>query len=177
MAMTRRSLPSRRDGWGQDECGGSGGDRHRRLERHRPVPGTSIGVHGLSRRPDRPPPRRARGRRRRDRRGRWPAVAAVADVGDRAALRAAVAEVEGRLGPADVLVANAGFGRPTRLDPLNIADVEETIRVNVLGVIYSVEAVLPGMLARRAGTCWRSPAWPRSRDCPASRPTAPAKRP
>ena len=49
------------------------------------------------------------------------------------------------------MVANAGFGAPTQLDPLNTADVEETIRVNVLGVIYSVEAVLPGMLARRHG--------------------------
>jgi len=79
------------------------------------------------------------------------AVPAVADVADRAALRAAVALVEGRLGPADVMVANAGFGASTRLDPLNTADVEQTIRVNVLGVIYSVEAVLPGMLARRRG--------------------------
>ena len=79
------------------------------------------------------------------------AVAAVADVGDRAALRGAVALVDGRFGPVDVMVANAGFGAPTRLDPLNTADVEQTMRVNVLGVIYSVEAVLPGMLARRRG--------------------------
>jgi short-subunit dehydrogenase len=79
------------------------------------------------------------------------AVVAVADVGDRAALRAAVAEVEGRLGPAEVMVANAGFGMPTQLDPLNIADVEQTIRVNLMGVIYSIEAVLPGMLARGRG--------------------------
>ncbi len=46
------------------------------------------------------------------------------------------------------MVANAGFGAPTRLDPLNIADVEETIRVNLMGVIYSIEAVLPAMLER-----------------------------
>ena len=105
------------------------------------------------------------------------AVAAVADVGDRAALRAAVAEIESRLGPADVMVANAGFGAPTRLDPLNIADVEQTIRVNVLGVIYSIEAVLAGYArAQDAGTCWRSRAWPPSRACRASRPTAPARR-
>jgi short-subunit dehydrogenase len=49
------------------------------------------------------------------------------------------------------MVANAGFGMPTRLNPLNIADVEQTIRVNLMGVIYSVEAVLPGMLARGVG--------------------------
>lgn len=78
-------------------------------------------------------------------------VAAVADVGDRAALRAAVAEVEARLGPAEVMVANAGFGAPTRLDPLNIEEVEQTFRVNLMGVIYSIEAVLPGMLARGRG--------------------------
>jgi short-subunit dehydrogenase len=79
------------------------------------------------------------------------AVAAVADVGDRQALRAAIASVEDHFGPVDVMVANAGFGAPTRLDPLNIADVEETIRVNLMGVIYSIEAVLPGMLERRRG--------------------------
>jgi short-subunit dehydrogenase len=79
------------------------------------------------------------------------AVAAAADVGDRDALRAAVADVEARLGPVDVMVANAGFGAPTRLDPLNLDDVETTFRVNLLGVVYSVEAVLPGMLGRRRG--------------------------
>ncbi|MGP0070295.1 MAG: SDR family NAD(P)-dependent oxidoreductase [Isosphaeraceae bacterium] len=79
------------------------------------------------------------------------AVAAVADVSDRAVLRDAVAEIEGRLGPTDVMVANAGYGMPTRLDPLNTAEVEQTFRVNVMGVIYSVEAVLPGMLARGRG--------------------------
>jgi short-subunit dehydrogenase len=79
------------------------------------------------------------------------AVAAVADVADRAALRSAIAEIENRLGPADVMVANAGFGAPTRLDPLNTQEVEQTIRVNVLGVIYSIEAVLPSMIARQSG--------------------------
>jgi short-subunit dehydrogenase len=79
------------------------------------------------------------------------AVVAVADVGDRAALRAAIEKVERQLGPTDLIVANAGYGTPTHLDPLNTADVEETFRVNVMGVIYSIEAVLPGMLARRRG--------------------------
>jgi NADP-dependent 3-hydroxy acid dehydrogenase YdfG len=79
------------------------------------------------------------------------AAAAPADVGDRGALRAAIADIESRLGPVDVMVANAGFGAPTRLDPLNTHDVEQTIRVNVMGVIYSIEAVLPGMISRRCG--------------------------
>ncbi len=79
------------------------------------------------------------------------AAPAVADVGDRTALRSAIADIETRLGPTDVMVANAGFGAPTRLNPLNTDDVEQTIRVNILGVIYSIEAVLPGMLARKSG--------------------------
>lgn len=77
------------------------------------------------------------------------AVVATADVGDRRALRAAFEKVEAVIGPTRVLVANAGFGAPTRLDPLNIDDVEQTFRVNLMGLIYSVEAALPGML--RAG--------------------------
>jgi short-subunit dehydrogenase len=79
------------------------------------------------------------------------AVSAVADVSDRSQLRSAVAEIERSLGPADVMVANAGFGVPTQLDPLNTCEVEQTIRVNLLGVIYSIEAVLPGMIARKKG--------------------------
>ena len=40
------------------------------------------------------------------------AAAAVADVSDRPALRLAIATLEQELGPAGVLVANAGFGAP-----------------------------------------------------------------
>jgi short-subunit dehydrogenase len=79
------------------------------------------------------------------------AVSAVADVADRPQLRSAVAEIETRFGPADVMVANAGYGVPTRLDPLNTCEVEQMIRVNLLGVIYSIEAVLPSMIARKSG--------------------------
>jgi short-subunit dehydrogenase len=76
---------------------------------------------------------------------------AAADVGDRQALHAGIQQIERILGPVDVIVANAGLGTPTRLDPLNVADVEDTFRVNVLGVVYSIEAVLPGMLDRGWG--------------------------
>lgn len=79
------------------------------------------------------------------------AVAAVADVGERTELRSAVAGIEAQLGPTDVMIANAGFGAPTHLNPFNIDEIEQTFRVNLLGVIYSLEAVLPAMLARRRG--------------------------
>jgi NADP-dependent 3-hydroxy acid dehydrogenase YdfG len=79
------------------------------------------------------------------------AAVAAANVGDRYELHAAVGSLADQLGQIDVMVANAGFASRTRLDPLNTADVEEMIRVNVMGVIYSIEAVLPGMLARQRG--------------------------
>jgi short-subunit dehydrogenase len=79
------------------------------------------------------------------------AAFAPADVGDRGQAVAAIREVSGRLGPVDLLVANAGVGAPTLLDQSNVADVEKMFRVNVLGVVYALEAVLPEMLRRGRG--------------------------
>jgi short-subunit dehydrogenase len=79
------------------------------------------------------------------------AAVAAADVGDRAQVRAAVAGLAEAIGPADLLVANAGVGIPTTLDPVNIEAVEETFRVNLMGVIYAIDAALPAMLARGSG--------------------------
>ena len=79
------------------------------------------------------------------------AAVGVADVVDRAQLEAAVAAVARELGPIDLVIANAGVGKPTFLNPVNVADVEDMIRVNVLGVVYTFAAVLPDMLARKAG--------------------------
>jgi short-subunit dehydrogenase len=76
---------------------------------------------------------------------------AAADVGDRGQTSAAFGVIAQHLGPVDLLIANAGVGMPTRLDPLNVADTETMFRVNLLGVVYSIEAVLPDMLRRRTG--------------------------
>jgi short-subunit dehydrogenase len=79
------------------------------------------------------------------------AASATADVGDREQVLAAVARLRESLGPVDLLIANAGVGAPTLLDPVNTADVEKMFRVNVLGVVYAIEAVLPEMLRRKSG--------------------------
>jgi NAD(P)-dependent dehydrogenase (short-subunit alcohol dehydrogenase family) len=78
-------------------------------------------------------------------------ASAVADVTDRAALRPAVAQLEQQLGPVDVLFANAGIGRETSALGFRAEDVEAQVRVNLVGVANSVEAVLPGMIGRNAG--------------------------
>jgi short-subunit dehydrogenase len=79
------------------------------------------------------------------------AAVGVGDVSDRNQTLAAIAEVAAKLGPVDLLVANAGVGAPTLLNPPNVGDVEKMYRVNVLGVIYALEAVLPDMLRRGSG--------------------------
>lgn len=79
------------------------------------------------------------------------AAIAVADVADRIQVEAAISSLRTELGPIDLAFANAGVGMPTLLDPVNVADVEAMVRVNVLGVVYTIAAVLPEMLARKSG--------------------------
>jgi short-subunit dehydrogenase len=79
------------------------------------------------------------------------AAIACADVAQRGPTVEAVRALAAELGPVDLLVANAGVGAPTALEPLNTPDVEKMFQVNVFGVVYAIEAVLPEMLARRRG--------------------------
>ena len=76
---------------------------------------------------------------------------AVADVADADALAAALASLEAALGPVDVLVANAGIGGYGPFADIALEEMERLVRVNVLGTMYAIKAVLPGMIARRRG--------------------------
>jgi len=75
----------------------------------------------------------------------------IADVVQRAPLRAAVAEIEEIVGPTDALLACAGFGRLTLVPDLALDALRTTFEVNVFGVAESIEAVLPGMIERKSG--------------------------
>ena len=74
-----------------------------------------------------------------------------ADVRDPAAINEVTQRVLERWGRVDVLVANAGMSSTTAGTRLNAGEVGDVISVNVLGVVNSVAAVLPGMLERQAG--------------------------
>jgi short-subunit dehydrogenase len=78
-------------------------------------------------------------------------VVATADVSDRDATIAALAHVEATLGPIDVLVANAGIGAYGPLVDMSYEELERVVNVNVLGTMYAIRAVLPGMVERRRG--------------------------
>jgi short-subunit dehydrogenase len=79
------------------------------------------------------------------------AAVAAADVADRDETLAAIGALREQLGPIDLLIANAGVGSETTLDPVNLDDIERTFQVNVLGVVYAIAAVLPEMLRRSRG--------------------------
>jgi short-subunit dehydrogenase len=75
----------------------------------------------------------------------------VADVTDAVALQKAVQALEARLGPVDLLIANAGVGTETSALHFDAAAFAAIIQVNLIGVANSIAAVLPGMLARGRG--------------------------
>ncbi len=79
------------------------------------------------------------------------AAIAPADITNRAETVAGIHSLRDQLGPVDLLFANAGLGKPTNLDMSNMDEVIEMFKVNTLGVVYSIEAVLPEMVRRRQG--------------------------
>ena len=76
---------------------------------------------------------------------------AEADVSQQASVERAFAALEERLGPCDLLVANAGVGSFTWVRGLDAAEVRRVMEVNFGGAVNAVAAVLPSMLDRRRG--------------------------
>ena len=80
------------------------------------------------------------------------ALPLVADVSRRDQIAAAVRAAEVTLGPIGVLVSAAGVYGP--IGPLAHNDLDawtSAISVNLLGTVYALHAVLPGMIERRKG--------------------------
>jgi NAD(P)-dependent dehydrogenase (short-subunit alcohol dehydrogenase family) len=72
-----------------------------------------------------------------------------ADVADQAAVDRAVAGTAERLGGIDVVVANAGVADNSTVAVSPPAAVVRTVEVNLIGVIRTVSAALPHVIARR----------------------------
>ena len=79
------------------------------------------------------------------------ALAMRCDVGAPDQLESLPAVVAEAIGPCDILVNNAGVPGGGTFAELDYQQIEQIVRVNVLGVIYGTRAFLPGMLKRGRG--------------------------
>jgi NADP-dependent 3-hydroxy acid dehydrogenase YdfG len=75
------------------------------------------------------------------------ALALPADVEQPGSLAAAAEAVATRFGRADLVVANAGIMQPAAIETMGEADWRRQLEVNVSGVLATVQAFLPGLLA------------------------------
>ncbi|MBV9362396.1 MAG: SDR family oxidoreductase [Betaproteobacteria bacterium] len=88
------------------------------------------------------------------------AEALVCDVGDKAQVNKVAGEIQKRHGRVDILVNSAGINLPKR----NFRDVsnegwDEIVRINLSGMFYCIQAVLPGMRSRKDGVIVNVSSW------------------
>lgn len=79
------------------------------------------------------------------------AVGLLFDVADTDTTHTLVADIEGKIGPIDVLVNNAGYGYESILEESTLDAWRRQFDVNVFGAVALMQAVLPYMRQRRRG--------------------------
>lgn len=80
------------------------------------------------------------------------ALPVATDVSQQTSVQALVDATLAEYGRVDVLVNNAGFGRMDWLEKLSPAkDIDRQVQVNLLGAIYTAQAVLSPMMVQRSG--------------------------
>src|SRR5262249_48253959 len=83
---------------------------------------------------------------------RLPVTILPLDVCDPAQVTTTVARAETDHGPLDVLVNNSGIELRSSIEDADEADVRRQFETNVFGTVRMIQAVLPRMRERRAGT-------------------------
>ena len=74
-----------------------------------------------------------------------------ADVTDPASLDAAFAEIEEKLGPVEILVANAGITKDTLLMRMTDEDFEDVLNTNLTGSFRALKRATKGMMKAKFG--------------------------
>jgi 3-oxoacyl-[acyl-carrier protein] reductase len=78
-------------------------------------------------------------------------LSVIADVTDGASLDLAFEEIEEKLGPVEILVANAGITRDMLLLRMSDEDFEEVLNTNLTGAFRVVKRATKGMMKGRFG--------------------------
>lgn len=79
------------------------------------------------------------------------ALPIACDVSKRQEVHTAVQRCEKELGVIDCLIAAAGIGGVTGPEKFDGAEVERIIQTDLLGPVYCIEAIMPGMISRKNG--------------------------
>ncbi|WP_158781456.1 oxidoreductase [Pantoea sp. BAV 3049] len=79
------------------------------------------------------------------------ASARILDVTDFGSINGIIDEIEGSIGPIDVLVNNAGYGHEGVMEESTLEEMRQQFDVNVFGAVAMIKAVLPAMRKRRRG--------------------------
>ena len=79
------------------------------------------------------------------------ALVVPADVSDRDQVNAMVETVIDAFGRIDILLNNAGIGLLVSVEDMESADLKRVVDVNLYGLIWCTQAVLPHMISRRSG--------------------------
>ncbi len=80
------------------------------------------------------------------------ALSISTDVTHLEAVKQSIARCEEAFGPVDCLINNAGFGKDGEFTTLSHEVNNTMVQTNVMGIINTIEAVLPSMQARKTGT-------------------------
>lgn len=86
-----------------------------------------------------------------NKRGKGKAIAVVTDVSSSASVEAMVNEAEREFGKVDIYVNNAGLMLQAKVTSGEVEQWEQMIDVNIKGVLYGINSVLPQMVARSSG--------------------------
>jgi 3-oxoacyl-[acyl-carrier protein] reductase len=79
------------------------------------------------------------------------AVAVIADVSKRDQVEKMIQTAVGELGGIDILVNNAGIARSSVLARLKDDQWDEVLNVDLKGIFYCIQAVIPAMMKQRSG--------------------------
>jgi 3-oxoacyl-[acyl-carrier protein] reductase len=79
------------------------------------------------------------------------AITVGGDMADPKAVLAVVEDTTDRLGPVDILVANAGVGERADLEEIAVEDWDRMLAINLRAPFLLAQAVAPGMRQRRFG--------------------------
>jgi len=78
-------------------------------------------------------------------------LAIPCDIRQKSQVHAAIRQCLQTFSHIDLLIANAGISRHQRISQLDSNDFENIYQTNVLGSIYSLEAVIPHMIQQKSG--------------------------